>query len=151
MLKSKFESLTRTKFKGSWDPNHFIFEINGGKSRIRHRTTPNLNGNIFNWFGVDLDIHFQSHSMADPMLSDIVFKNKLAWVWTTLKLGKNSFSPRCFVNSNKWISIKTFELIPIVILNLNSTVGTSWSRTIGGLKFQNKEMRNELERTSIYQ
>ena len=30
-------------FKGSWDPSHFIFENNVGKSRIRHRTTLNLN------------------------------------------------------------------------------------------------------------
>ena len=29
--------------KGSSDPSHFIFEINVGKSRIRHRTTLNLN------------------------------------------------------------------------------------------------------------
>ena len=34
--------------KGGSDPNHFIFEINGGKSRIRHRTALNLNGIIFN-------------------------------------------------------------------------------------------------------
>ena len=75
------------KIKSSWDPNHFIFEINGGKSRIRHRTALNLNGIIFNWFWVNLEIQFQSRSMADPTLSDIDFKNKLAWVWTTLKLG----------------------------------------------------------------
>ena len=30
-------------FKGSPEPIHFIFEINVGKSRIRHRTTLNLN------------------------------------------------------------------------------------------------------------
>jgi len=29
-------------FKGSSDPSHFIFEINVGKGRIRHRTTLNL-------------------------------------------------------------------------------------------------------------
>ena len=29
------------RFKGSSDPNHFIFEIYGGKSRIRHTTTLN--------------------------------------------------------------------------------------------------------------
>ena len=34
-------------FKGSSDPN-FIFEINFGKRRIRHRTTLNLNDAIFN-------------------------------------------------------------------------------------------------------
>ena len=36
------------KLKGSSDPNHFIFEINAGKSRIRHGTTLNLSGIIFN-------------------------------------------------------------------------------------------------------
>ena len=30
-------------FKGSSDPSNFIFEINVGKSRIRHRTTLKLN------------------------------------------------------------------------------------------------------------
>ena len=30
-------------FKGSSDPSHFIFEINVGKSRIRHTTTLKLN------------------------------------------------------------------------------------------------------------
>ena len=29
--------------KGSPDPSHFIFEINVGKKRIRHRTTLKLN------------------------------------------------------------------------------------------------------------
>ena len=28
----------------------------------------------------------QSRSMSDPPLSEIDFKNKIAWVWTTLKL-----------------------------------------------------------------
>ena len=37
--------------KGSSDPNHFIFEINAAKGRIRHRTTLNLNDIIFNRFG----------------------------------------------------------------------------------------------------
>ena len=32
-----------SSFKGSSDPSHFIFEINVGNSRIRHRTTLNLN------------------------------------------------------------------------------------------------------------
>ena len=29
-------------------------------------------------------IEIQSHSMPDPLLSDIDFKNEMAWVWTTL-------------------------------------------------------------------
>jgi len=35
--------LTVLDFKGSSDPSHFIFEIDAGKSRIRHITTLNLN------------------------------------------------------------------------------------------------------------
>ena len=43
-------------FKGSSHPNHFIFEIHVGKSRIRHRTTLKLNDNRLR---VDLEIiHF---------------------------------------------------------------------------------------------
>ena len=69
--------------KGSSVPSHFIFEINVGTWRIRQRTTPNLND-------VNLTIDFESiwkfiiqckgRSMSDPSLSDIVFKNKIAWV-----------------------------------------------------------------------
>jgi len=41
----------------------------------------------FNWFLVVLKIiiQFQIRSMSDPTLSDIDWKNKMAWVWTTLK------------------------------------------------------------------
>ena len=31
-------------------------------------------------------IEILSRSMSDPTLSDIDFKNKMAWVWTTLKI-----------------------------------------------------------------
>ena len=31
-------------------------------------------------------IQIQSRSMSDPLLSDIDFKNEMAWVWTTLEL-----------------------------------------------------------------
>ena len=48
-------------FKGSQDPIHFIFEINVGKSRIRHITTLNLNDNRFS---VDLEIH---HSISESL------------------------------------------------------------------------------------
>ena len=37
-------------FKGSTDPSHFMFEINVGKSLIRHITTLNLNDVISNRF-----------------------------------------------------------------------------------------------------
>jgi len=75
-------------FKGSPDPSHFIFKIYVGKRRIRHRTNLDLNSLIFNRFSVDLEIQFQSHSMSDPTLCDIDFKNKMAWVWTTLKTNR---------------------------------------------------------------
>ena len=71
--------------KGSQDLSHFIFEINVGNTRIRHRTVLNLNDLIFNPLWVDLEIQFQSRSMSDPRISDIDFKNKMALVWTTLK------------------------------------------------------------------
>ena len=40
---SKLFYPTENDLKGSSDPSHFIFEINVGKGRIRHRTTPNWN------------------------------------------------------------------------------------------------------------
>ena len=66
--------------KGSSSPSQFTFEINVGKRRIRHRTTLDLNNVIFNRFGVDLEMQFQRRCMSDPTLSDIDFKNKMAWV-----------------------------------------------------------------------
>ena len=72
-------------FKGSSDQSHFIFEINVGKSRIRHITTLNLN-NIFQSIlsrSRNSSLN-QCRCMSDPTLSDVDFKNKMAWVWTTL-------------------------------------------------------------------
>ena len=37
-------------------------------------------------------IQSQSRYMSDPALSDIDFKNKMAWVWTTLKNLIDQFS-----------------------------------------------------------
>ena len=31
-------------------------------------------------------IQIQSRSMSDPILSEMDFKNKMVWVWTTLNL-----------------------------------------------------------------
>jgi len=36
-------------------------------------------------FWVDLEIQMQSRSISDPPLSDIDLKNKMTWVWTSLK------------------------------------------------------------------
>ena len=40
-------------FKDSPDPSHFIFEINVGKRRIRHRATLNLNNEFLNTVKID--------------------------------------------------------------------------------------------------
>ena len=41
-----------TNIKGSSDPNHYIFEINVGKRRIRHTTTRNLNDGFLDGFKI---------------------------------------------------------------------------------------------------
>ena len=64
MIMSLVRFLIITSFKGSPDPSHLIFEINVGKSRI-------LKADF---------IQIESRSMSDPLLSDIDFKNKVAWV-----------------------------------------------------------------------
>ena len=75
---NKKSASQKLRIKGSSDQSRFIFETNVRKSGIRHRTTVNLNDIIFNRFGVDLEIEFQSRCMSDPSLSDIDFKNKMA-------------------------------------------------------------------------
>jgi len=86
---SKFDlanDQSKLKFKGSPDPNHFIYEISVGKRRIRHRTTLNLNFFLIDSKLIEDDIiQIESRSLSDPPLSDIDFKNKMAWVLTTLK------------------------------------------------------------------
>ena len=47
---NKKSASQKLRIKGSSDPSHFIFEINVGKKRIRHRTTPKLNSrSAQNW------------------------------------------------------------------------------------------------------
>ena len=88
--RSTFQKLRiKQIIKGSSDSSHFIFEINVGKRRIRHRTTLNLTDAIFNRFWVDLKVNLsilqlQSCFMSDPTLSDNDFKNKMGLVWTIL-------------------------------------------------------------------
>ena len=62
-------------FKGSPYPSYFIVGIIFGKSRIRLGTTQH-------------SVEIQNRSMSDPPLSDLDFKNKMAWVWITLKVRK---------------------------------------------------------------
>ena len=80
-----------TKVKGSSYPSHFIFEINVGKSRIRHRTTLELNFLIDSKSIEDGIIWIQSRSMSDPPLHDIDFKNQMAWSELPLNKDKERF------------------------------------------------------------
>ena len=80
--KAEFQEISR--FTGSSDSNHFIFEINVGKSRIRHRMTLNLSDPILNRFWFDLETQFQIRSKSDPTLSDNNFKNEIGQVWLPL-------------------------------------------------------------------
>ena len=41
-------------------------------------------------------VHIQTRSMLDPNLSDIDFKNKMAWVWTTLNLARKKIIKKVF-------------------------------------------------------
>ena len=47
--------------------------------------TLNSNDPTLNRFWVDLEIEFQNRSLSDPTFSDIDFKDKMAWVCTSLK------------------------------------------------------------------
>ena len=79
-----------TTIKGNSDPSHFIFEINVGKSRIRHRTTLKLNDELLN--RVKFDFHSNSESFYRKFMihnfyvgSDSFrhwFQNKMARVWS---------------------------------------------------------------------
>ena len=57
----------------------------------------NNNSDLYRLKSMECDvIEIQSRSMSDPTFSDIYFKNKMAWVWTTL----NHFTLNCsFVNT----------------------------------------------------
>ena len=46
-------------FKGNLDPSDLNVWLNVGKSRIRNKTTLNLNDAMLNHFWVDLEIQFQ--------------------------------------------------------------------------------------------
>ena len=61
------------------------------------------------WIEEDV-IQIQNRFMSDPSLSDIEFKNKMTWVWTTLKS----------VLGHLWIGnehqIKTFQQLGCVLV-----------------------------------
>ena len=62
-----------------------VVQTHLGKSRIRHRMTPNFESRHLQSILKDDFIQIESRSMSDPLLSDIDFKNKMASVWTSFK------------------------------------------------------------------
>ena len=120
MIKFWFFAKIHFFVKDSPDPCHF-FEINVGKRRIQDtRTTLKLNDVIFNRFCVDLEIQFLSRSMSDPPLSDIDFKDKMDWVWTTLKMIILSFSQKSFSGHEIWFFLEND------VLSQEDFVGILW-------------------------
>ena len=87
---------------------HLIFEINVGEGRIRHRTTPKFNFLIDSKWIEDGVIWIWSSSISDPTVTDIDFKNKLAWVWTTLKIWIEVPFAWWHLTRNIWLSFWTW-------------------------------------------
>ena len=77
-------------------------------NQCRKKSYPTENDSEFQWRHIqsilkrqryELSSKFQSRSMSDPTFSDIDFKSKMAWVWTTLKYFYNIHP---FVESPVW-------------------------------------------------
>ena len=77
-----FESI----FKGSSDPNHFIFKINVGNSRIRHRTTLNLNDEFLDRVKIDWIFKFRVVLCRIRLFPTLI--SKIKWIWSVLPLIK---------------------------------------------------------------
>ena len=62
----------------------------------------------------------KSRSMPDPTLSDIDFKNKMAWVWTTLNSTLKSFAlainREFMIQLTEFISVENVPTQPKIIL-----------------------------------
>ena len=65
-----------------------ILPVNFHSNQRRKEADPTYNDPQIQWrisrsTQNRLKIQIQSRSMSDPPLSDIDFKNKMAWIWTT--------------------------------------------------------------------
>ena len=67
---------------------------------LRVVQTPAIFFKLMSESSIDFDyiqkfvIKLQSRSMPNPALSDNDFKNKMAWVWTTLKLSHEKWKQK---------------------------------------------------------
>ena len=80
--KCPLEVFSCFSLQGSSDPSHFIFEINVGKGRIRHRTTL-----IFEWWisrSTTNRLRMTSFKFKVVLYWMRLFPT-LIWMWTTLK------------------------------------------------------------------
>ena len=71
-------------FKGSPDPSHYIFEINVGKMRIRHRTTLNLNLQTILSRSKKLSFNFRVVACRIRLFPTLI--SKIKWLWYELPL-----------------------------------------------------------------
>ena len=92
------------------------------KNQCRKETNPTYNDSEIEWWisrltQNRLKIQIQSRYMPDRPLSDIDFKNKMAWVWTTLKI---SCSLHFRLLSGVWPKMWTSLISLLLIMYLNS-------------------------------
>ena len=64
--------------------SHFIFEINVGKSRIRHTTTPNLNDELLDRLKIDCRFNFRVVLYRIRLFPTLI--SKIKWLWSELPL-----------------------------------------------------------------
>ena len=81
---SKFFNEEFRNFKGSSDPNHFIFEINVGNSRIRHKTTLNLNDAFLDRLKIDCRFKFRVVLCRIRLFPTLI--SKIKWLRSGLPL-----------------------------------------------------------------
>ena len=87
-------------------------------------------------------IQVQGRSMSDPPFFDIDFKNKMAWVWTTLK---NSFSAFKISLKNGFTSIWSFLTFNVTIVCFNGAITRP---TLGAVMRMGLELDMDLKRNS---
>ena len=102
--------------KGSPDPSDFLFEINVGKRRIRHKTTLNLNFQSVLSRSRNLSFNFRIVACRIRLLPTIISKTK--WLGSELPL-------RAVHKSLKWDASFRWSFLP------NSVWASIETRTIG--------------------
>ena len=87
--KRQLNSQESSGFKGSSDPSPYIFEINVGKSRIRHTTT--LNDEFLNRLKIDWRWRSNSESVLSRIRLFPTLISKIKWLWSELPLNQITY------------------------------------------------------------